>query len=113
MHRAAGAVAYLQDLANQQRFSGAVLMARRDEILISHGYGYGWAVVQAFDSRTSRYTDFAEHGGFMPGFAAHMRRYCYNGERATIIVLSNFERVAMPQIIADLQALLLEYQAEA
>jgi hypothetical protein len=70
--------------------------------------GYGWAVVQAFDPRTSRHTDFTEHGGFIPGFAAHMRRYCYNVERATIIILSNFERVAMPQIIADLHALLFE-----
>jgi CubicO group peptidase (beta-lactamase class C family) len=38
-HLAARAAAYLQDLANQQRFSGAVLMARRGEILVSQGYG--------------------------------------------------------------------------
>jgi hypothetical protein len=39
-----------------------------------------------------------------------MQRCCYNDDHATTIVLSNFERVAMAQVIVDLQASLSEFQ---
>lgn len=65
-----------------------------------NNYGYGWRIEKVLDRNCVR------HGGGIEGFRAEITRFV--DDDACIIVLSNFEHAAVPEISKDLAAILFK-----
>jgi CubicO group peptidase (beta-lactamase class C family) len=65
---------------------------------VQHEYGYGWNITKLYNRKTY------EHSGGIDGFATNITRF--PDDRATVIVLSNYEAAPSSRIARDLAAIL-------